>query len=72
MAEGIVIQSRSRRVVLQSPPCPGLQMQAAMVPDGATDEQVLAWTRGWLPDAAWEELQARLGEEAVPASAVKA
>jgi hypothetical protein len=64
MAEGIVIQSRSRRVALQSPPCLGFQSQAALVPDGATDQQVLSWTLGWLPEAAWEELRALLSEEA--------
>lgn len=57
-----MIQSRSRQVVLQSPPRPELQTQAALVPDGATDEQVLAWTRGWLPNPAWEELRALLSE----------
>jgi hypothetical protein len=59
----IVIQSRSRQIVLQSPPRPELQLQVALVPDGATDQQVLAWTRGWLPDAAWQELRDLLSEE---------
>jgi hypothetical protein len=71
MTEGIVIQSRSRRVVLQSPPRPGLQFQGAQVPDGATDQQVLEWTRGWLPEAAWEELRALLSEEAGLASSIR-
>lgn len=48
-----MIQSRSRRVVLQSPPRPELQFQSLLVPDGTTDRQVLEWTRGWLPEAAW-------------------
>jgi hypothetical protein len=64
MTKGIVIQSFTRRVVLQSPPHPGLQFQRALIPEGATDQQVLEWTRGWLSEAAWEEPRERLSEEA--------
>jgi hypothetical protein len=61
----IVVASRIRKIALTTPLLDEQAWLMLLVPDGSTDEQVLAWASETLPAAAVEELRERIERDAV-------
>jgi len=54
------VRSLTRRIVLTTPPPAPWAWRLLLVPDGATDAQVLAWAADLLDPASVAELRARI------------